>query len=81
VRCGKKEITQLLKAEFINKVLHPEWWQIMYLFRIKINSDICVDYSNINKAYPKVPFSLPWIDQIVDFTSGCDLFSFMDYYS
>jgi hypothetical protein len=29
---------------------------------------MCVDYTGLNKACPKVPYPLPRIDQIVDFT-------------
>jgi hypothetical protein len=39
---------------------------------------MCIDYTSLNKAYPKDSYPLPHIDQIVDFTSGCDLLSFLD---
>ena len=42
---------------------------------------MCVDYTSLNKACPKVPFPLPCIDQIVDSTAGCELLSFIDAYS
>jgi hypothetical protein len=42
---------------------------------------MCIDYTNLNKAYPKDPYPLPGIDQIVDSTSGCDLLSSVDAYS
>jgi hypothetical protein len=42
---------------------------------------MCVDYTGLNKARPKVPFPLPRIDQIVDSTAGCDLLCFVDAYS
>ena len=42
---------------------------------------MCVDYSNLNKACPKDPFGLPRIDQVVDFTAGCELLCFLDAYS
>ena len=41
---------------------------------------MCVDYTSLNKACPKVPFPLPRIDQIVDSTVGCELLSFLDAY-
>ena len=40
-----------------------------------------VDYTGLNKAYPKDPFPLPRIDQIVDSTSGCETLCFLDAYS
>ena len=42
---------------------------------------MCVDYTGLNKACPKDHFPLPWIDQIVDSTSGCEILSFLDAYS
>jgi hypothetical protein len=41
---------------------------------------MCVDYTSLNKACPKVPFPLPRIDQIVDLTPGCGLLCFLDAY-
>jgi hypothetical protein len=42
---------------------------------------MCVYYTGLNKACPKVPYPLPRIDQIVDSTTGCDTLSFLDAYS
>ena len=42
---------------------------------------MCVDYTRLNKACPKDPFSLPRIDQIIDSTSGCEILSFLEAYS
>jgi hypothetical protein len=42
---------------------------------------MCVDYTSLNKACPKVRFPLPRIDQIIDSTAGCELLCFLDAYS
>jgi hypothetical protein len=42
---------------------------------------MCVDYTGLNKACPKVPYPLPRIDQIMDSTSGCETLSFLGAYS
>jgi hypothetical protein len=42
---------------------------------------MCVDYTDLNKHYPKDPFRLPQIDQVIDSTAGCDLLCFLDHYS
>jgi hypothetical protein len=42
---------------------------------------MCVDYTGLNKACPKVPYPLLLIDQIVDSTAGCETLSFLDAYS
>jgi hypothetical protein len=41
---------------------------------------MCVDYTNLTKACPKVPFPLPRIDQIIDSTPGCEILCFLDAY-
>ena len=42
---------------------------------------MCVDYTDLNKAYPVDPFALPRIDQIIDAMAGCDRLCFLDAYS
>ncbi|KAL0445190.1 UNVERIFIED_CONTAM: hypothetical protein Slati_2241700 [Sesamum latifolium] len=39
---------------------------------------MCIDFRDLNKACPKDFYPLPRIDQLVDSTSGCELFSMMD---
>ncbi|KAM2982022.1 hypothetical protein FF2_013276 [Malus domestica] len=41
---------------------------------------VCVDYTNLNKAYPKDLFLIPRIDLLVDSTVRNQLFSFLDPY-
>ena len=41
---------------------------------------MCVDYTDLNKHYPKDPFGLPRIDQVIDSSAGCVLLSFLDCY-
>ncbi|KAI9186445.1 hypothetical protein LWI28_017321 [Acer negundo] len=40
-----------------------------------------VDYTDLNRAYPKDSFPLPKIDQLIDSTAGNKLLSFMDAFS
>ena len=42
---------------------------------------MCVDFTDLNKAYPKYSYPLPCIDQLVDSTTGHRLLSFMDAFS
>ena len=42
---------------------------------------VCIDFTNLNKAYPKDSFPLPKIDQIVDATTEYPIMSFLDAYS
>ena len=42
---------------------------------------MCVDFTDLNKAYPKDSYMLPRIDQLVDSTARHKLLSFMDAFS
>jgi hypothetical protein len=79
----KKELAKLLVAGFIREVFHPEWLANPVLVHKKNTNEwrMCVDYINLNKHYPKDPFGLPRIDQVIDSTAGCNLLSFFDCYS
>jgi hypothetical protein len=77
-----EEIHKLMAAGFIKEVFHPEWLANPVLVRKKGGKWwMCVDYTGLNKACPKVPYPLPRIDQIVDSTAGCETLSFLDAYS
>jgi hypothetical protein len=76
------ELRKLLEARFIKEVFHPTWLANPVLVKKKNGKwRMCVDYTSLNKACPKVPFSLPQIDQIVDSTAWCELLCFLDAYS
>jgi hypothetical protein len=77
-----EEIHKLTVAGFIKEVFHPEWLANPVLVKKKGGKwRMCVDYTGLNKACPKVPYPLPRIDQIVDSTAGCETLSFLDAYS
>ena len=42
---------------------------------------MCVDFTDLNKTCPKDSFPLSRIDQLVDFTNGHKLLTFMDAFS
>ena len=42
---------------------------------------MCVNFQDLNKASPNDDFPLPHIDELVDFTAGHALLSFMDGFS
>jgi hypothetical protein len=76
------QLRKLLEAGFIKEVSHPTWLANPVLVKKKNGKwRMCIDYTSLNKACPKVPFPLPHIDQIVDSTAGCELFCFVDAYS
>jgi hypothetical protein len=77
-----EEVHKLMVAGFIKEVFHPEWLANPVLVKKEGGKwRMCVDYTGLNKACPKVPYPLPRIDQIVDSTAGCEILSFLDAYS
>ena len=74
-----EEVGKLLQAGAIREVEYPEWLANVVLVK-KANSkwQLCIDFTDINKACPKDSFPLPRIDLIVDATAGHELLSFMD---
>jgi hypothetical protein len=77
-----EEVHKLMAAGFIKEVFHPEGLANPVLVKKKSGKwRMCVDYTGLNKACPKVPYPLPHIDQIVDSTAGCETLSFLDAYS
>jgi hypothetical protein len=77
-----EEIHKLMVVGFIKEVFHPEWLTNLVLMKKKGGKwRMCIDYTGLNKACPKVPYPLPRIDQFVDSTAGCEILSFLDAYS
>jgi hypothetical protein len=77
------ELHRLEDARFIKEIKKSTWVSNPVLVPKK-NTDVlrvCVDYTVFNKHCPKDPFLLPRIDQIIDSTVGCKMFSFLDAYS
>src|SRR5881394_218206 len=78
----RDELMMLTAANFIREVYHPDRLANPVLVKKKNGKwHMCVDYTDLNKACPKVPFGLPLIDQVVDSTVGCELLCFLDAYS
>jgi hypothetical protein len=77
-----EEIAWLLTAGFIMEVFYPDWLANPVLVLKNNNTwHMCIDYTSLNKACPKDPFTLLHIDQVINSTVGCDLLSFLDAYS
>jgi hypothetical protein len=76
------EVNKLLEAGFIRPVDYPIWLVNPVLVEKPDEYwRMCIDYTSLNKACPKDEYSLPRICQIVDFTTSCELLSFLDAYS
>lgn len=78
----KEELVKLTTTEFIRKIQHPEWLANAVLVP-KPNGTlyICIDFTDLNKAYPKDSFSLQRIDQIVYSMLRCERLCLLDAYS
>ncbi|KAI3465522.1 hypothetical protein Pfo_022185 [Paulownia fortunei] len=70
----KEEVDKLLAANYIRPVQYPEWLaNVVLVPKSGGKWRLCIDFTDLNKAYPKDPFPLPRIDRLVDSTSGCKL--------
>ena len=77
-----EEVDKLLTADFIREVYYPEWLANVVMVKKSTGKwRMCVDFTDLNKAYPKDSYPLPRIDQPVDSTVGHKLLSFMDAFS
>ncbi|XP_059650116.1 uncharacterized protein LOC132295866 [Cornus florida] len=77
-----EEVDQLLEAGFIREVQYPAWLSNVVVVQKKNRKwRVCIDFTNLNKAYLKDSFSLPMIDQMVDATTGYERLTFLDAYS
>ena len=78
----KEEVDKFLSCDFIKEFFYPFWLANPVLVK-KLNGKwrTCMDFTDLNKAYPKDSFSLPRIYQLIDATSRHALLSFMDAYS
>ena len=60
-------------------MFYPQWLANMAVVKKKTGKwRVCVDFTDFNKACPKDPFPMPWIDQLVDATVGHPRMSFLD---
>jgi hypothetical protein len=70
------ELRKLLEAGFIKEVFHPTWLANPVLVKKKNGKwRMCIDYTSLNKACPKVPFPLPRIDQLLIQRLGVSCFA------
>ena len=65
-----EEVRKLLEASFIREVYYPDWLaNVVMIKNANGNWRICVDFTDLNKAYPKDSYPLPRIDTLVDSTA------------
>ena len=69
----------MLEVDFIQEVYYPDWLANAVMVK-KANGKwrICVDFTDLNRTYPKDSYPLPRIDTLVNLTVRHQLLSFMD---
>jgi hypothetical protein len=76
------EILKLSAARFIRECKNLVWLANPVLVPKKTDQwRMCIDYTDLNRHYPKDPFPLPRIDQVADSIVGSTLLCFLDCYS
>ena len=72
-----EEVWKLQVADFIREVYYP----VVMVKKANGKCRMCVDFTDLNRAYPNDSYSLPRIDTLVDSTARHQLLSFMDAFS
>jgi hypothetical protein len=69
---------KLLATGIIHECKNPVWLAYPVLVPKKTGQwRMCIDYTDLNCHYPKDPFPLLRIDQVVDSTAGSTLLCFL----
>ena len=77
----KEEVIKLKQARAIKEVFYLEWLANTVVVKKKNEKwRVCVDFIDLNKDYPKDPFLVPRIDQLVDVIVGHLRMSFLDVF-
>ena len=78
----QEEVEKLLAAHSIREIQYPDWLANVVLVKKSNNKwQLCMDFTDLNKAYPKDCYPIPRINLLVDATAGHSLMSFMNAYS
>lgn len=78
----KEEVGKLKKARAIKEVLFLKWLANTIVVKKKTSKwRVYIDFTDLNKAYPKDPFLVPRIDQLIDATFDHPQMSLLDAYS
>ena len=74
-----RSVMKLKRAGGYQRGFLPEWLANTVVVKKKNGKwRVYVDFTDLNKAYPKDLFPMPRIDQLVDATAGHPRMSFLD---
>lgn len=78
----RSEVEKLVEANFVRKVAYLEWLANPVLVK-KSNGKyrMCIDFTDINQAYPKDYYPLPNINKLVDAIADFEYLSSLDVMS
>jgi hypothetical protein len=76
----KDEIHQLLEANFIRPCKYAEWVSNIVPMEKKESGKlrVCIDFRNLNRAYPKEEYPIPIADMLINNALGSRVISFLD---
>ena len=82
-RIIQEETNKLLAAGFIREIKYTTWLSNVVLVEKKTKGtwQMCVDFTNLNRACPIDSYPLPNINKLVDAIAGYQYLSFIDAYS
>ena len=76
------EVHKLIECRFIWEEQHLDCVaNNVHVLKKNGKIRVCIDFCDLNAAYPKEEFSLPIIDVMIDCTCGFERMSFMDDFS
>ena len=72
-------MAKLKQTGAIKEAFYPQWVDNTMVVKKKTGKwEVCMDFTDLNKACPKDLFPMPKIDQLVDATVGHPRMSFLD---
>ena len=72
-----EEVLKLLDIGSIREVHYPEWpTNVIVVQKKNAKWRVCIDFTDLNKAYPKDSFQLPHSDMLVNATAGHELHNY-----
>jgi len=75
----KQDIDKLLAVNFIKLVEEATWMSLIVVISKKNGKlKICVDFRKLNIATKKDPYSLPFMDEVINIVVGHKVYAFLD---
>jgi len=78
----KENLDKLLDTQFTFSIETTQWLSPFVIVPKKnVKLQLCVDYRKLNSKAKKFPFSLPFLDSVLDTVTKHEMYSFMDGYN